>query len=207
MTLDAGKPLVAHGERGLSRKGGAPGNASYYYSFTRLPARGRVRTPGADFGVEGTVWFDREWSTSALGEDQIGWDWFGLQLSDGRELMYYRLRRRDGGIDRMSAGTLVGVDGAATALGPDDVLVEPTGYWSSPLDGARYQVRWQIRLPGEGLVLDVEPVLDDQEMDLAIRYWEGAVRVSGTARGRAVAGRGYLEMTGYDGRAGHGTPR
>ena len=33
---------------------------------------------GARFQVEGLAWMDREWSTSALGPDQVGWDWFAL---------------------------------------------------------------------------------------------------------------------------------
>ncbi|RKZ36905.1 MAG: carotenoid 1,2-hydratase, partial [Gammaproteobacteria bacterium] len=116
LTLQGGKPLVLHGERGLSRKSAEPGNASYYYSRTRLPAAGRVWVGGRAYEVTGEAWLDREWGTSTLGAEQAGWDWFALQLSDGRELMFYQLRRKGGGVDPMSAGTLVSTDGSARGL-------------------------------------------------------------------------------------------
>src|SRR5262249_47866793 len=43
LTLSAGKPPVLQGERGLSRKSAKLGNASYYYSLTRMPVSGTVR--------------------------------------------------------------------------------------------------------------------------------------------------------------------
>jgi predicted secreted hydrolase len=54
-----------------------------------------------------------------------------------------------------------------------------------------------VSLPAESLVLEVEPLLADQELDLSVRYWEGAVRVRGTSGGAAIEGRGYVELTGY----------
>ena len=89
--------------------------------------------------MSGLSWMDREWSTSALGPDLAGWDWFALQLDDGRELMVYRLRRRDGTADAYSAGALV--DGRRRARGrcaPGDVSLEALGDWTSPRSGVRY---------------------------------------------------------------------
>ncbi len=34
-------------------------------------------------------------------------------------------------------------------------------------------------------------------MRTSFTYWEGAVQVSGTSRGRTLSGRGYVELTGY----------
>ena len=116
LTLDAGKPVVLQGDRGLSQKSAEAGNASYYYSHTRMPTQGTVSIGGRNFTVSGASWLDREWSTSALGPDQSGWDWFALQLDDGRELMFYRLRRKDGGMDSFSTGTLVEADGQTRRL-------------------------------------------------------------------------------------------
>jgi predicted secreted hydrolase len=197
LTLATVKPPVLHGERGLSRKSAEPGNASYYYSLTRMPAAGEVRVGSRAFPVEGLAWMDREWSTSALGRDLVGWDWFGLQLDDGRELMVYRLRRLDGGIDAASQGTLVAPDGAARGLGRDAVEVRILDHWTSPRDGTRYPARWRLRAPVAGLDLVVTPLLADQELDLAVRYWEGAVRVDGTVEGRSLGGAGYVELVGY----------
>ncbi len=64
--LDRGKPAVPQGDRGLSRKGPTPGNASYYYSYTRLPVSGTVVSGPDTASVSGDAWLDREWSTSAL---------------------------------------------------------------------------------------------------------------------------------------------
>ncbi|MDW8213492.1 MAG: lipocalin-like domain-containing protein [Roseiflexaceae bacterium] len=192
LTLTAGKPPVLQGDRGLSQKSADAGNASYYYSFTRMPISGTVRVGGATHRVSGLGWMDREWSTSALGENQVGWDWFALHLDDGRDLMFYRLRLRDGGIDPYSKGVLVNADGMAQRLDADDVLVEPLDYWTSPRSGATYPARWRLRVPAEAIDLTLTPLLADQELPVTVVYWEGAVSISGSA-----SGSGYIEMTGY----------
>ena len=203
LLLQAGKPPVLQGERGLSRKGAEPGNASYYYSLTRMPTAGSVRVGGERFAVTGDSWMDREWSTSSLAADQVGWDWFALQLADGSDLMLYRLRRRDGSIEPASSGTAIAPDGSSRPLSLADFQVESGGEWRSPRGGAqdraRYPARWRIRVPKEGLDLDVRPLLADQELDVSIRYWEGAVEIAGSRRGAPVRGHGYVELTGYGG--------
>ncbi|MBL8249530.1 MAG: carotenoid 1,2-hydratase, partial [Candidatus Competibacter sp.] len=131
LTLNATRPVVVQGDRGLSQKSAEPGNASYYYSYTRLPTQGVVRVGDQRFTVSGASWLDREWSTSALGPDQSGWDWFALQLDDGRDLMFYRLRRKDGGMDPFSRGVLVAAGGQARLLRWDEVDLQPLGEWTS----------------------------------------------------------------------------
>ncbi|MDX1513017.1 MAG: lipocalin-like domain-containing protein [Gammaproteobacteria bacterium] len=196
LRLDAGKPVVLQGDRGLSRKSERPGNASHYYSYTRLPAQGSVWVDGEKHSVTGLAWMDREWSTSALDRNQEGWDWFALQLDDGRDVMFYRLRRVGGATDPHSAGTVVGRKGDAIALGAGDVILRPLRFWRSPL-GGRYPVAWRFRVPGRGLDLNIDAVFPAQEHAATLRYWEGAVDVSGTSAGRPVRGRGYAELTGY----------
>lgn len=197
LVLQEGKPPVLQGERGLSRKGSEPGNASYYYSLTRMPTAGTVRVNGQSFQVTGASWMDREWSTSSLGRDQAGWDWLALQLSDGWDAMLYRLRRADGAADPASSGTLIAPDGTSRPLHLADFQLEASGEWRSPRSGARYPARWRVRVPGEELDLDVRPLLADQELDVSFRYWEGAVGIAGTHHGKPVRGRGYVELTGY----------
>jgi predicted secreted hydrolase len=197
LVLQEGKPPVLQGDRGLSRKSAEPGNASYYYSLTRMPAAGTVRLGGESFAVSGAAWMDREWSTSSLGRDQIGWDWFALQLSDGRDLMLYRLRRTDGSADPASSGTVVGPAGEARHLALADFSLTVRGHWPSPRSGARYPSSWRLAIPEEGLDLAITPLLADQELDVSFRYWEGAVEIRGTRQGAPVTGRGYVEMTGY----------
>jgi predicted secreted hydrolase len=197
LLLQEGKPPILQGDRGLSRKSAEPGNASYYYSLPRMPAAGTVRLGEMSFTVTGAAWMDREWSTSSLGKDQIGWDWFALQLGDGREVMLYRLRRADGGIDPASSGTVIGPAGEVRRLGPADMSITALDPWRSPRSGAVYPSRWRLRIPAEGLDLEVTPRLADQELDVSFRYWEGAVAVTGARRGQPVDGQGYVEMTGY----------
>ena len=196
LTLDAGKPPVLQGDRGWSRKGPEPGNASFYYSLTRMPTRGTVELDGERFEVAGGSWMDREWSTSALGPELAGWDWLALQLDDGRDLMLYRLRRRDGTADPWSAGRMIEPDGSSRPLAAADFRLEPLGRWTSPR-GGDYPAGFRVEVPGAGLELEVVPRVADQELATLVRYWEGAVAVTGTdPRGR-VSGAGFLEMTGY----------
>lgn len=194
LQLQRGKPLVLQGDAGLSRKSGDPGNASYYYSYTRLPAVGRVQTVQGDFQVSGQAWLDREWSSSALAADQTGWDWFALHLSDGRDLMVYRLRDANGATHPYSAGVLVDANGSVTPITAAQMEFEPGRTWRSP-DGEHYPVAWRLQV-GE-LQLEVSALLDGQAHRGRFRYWEGAVRASGTDGSAALSAEGYLEMTGY----------
>ena len=197
LVLERGKPPVLQGEDGLSRKSAEPGNASYYYSLTRMPARGTLVLDGERFEVGGDAWLDREWSTSALADDQVGWDWFSLQLDDGSELMYYRLRRRDGSTDPASAGVLVDAAGGTRALAHDEVELVAVGEWHSADGATRYPAGFVLRVPSDELELDVRPRVPGQELRVRYRYFEGAVQATGTRSGSPVAGLGYLEMTGY----------
>jgi predicted secreted hydrolase len=197
LTLAARKPLVAHGDRGLSAKSDEPGNASYYVGYTRMAAEGRLEGAGGPAEVRGEAWFDHEWSTSALGPEAVGWDWFSLQLDDGRELMLFQLRRRDGTVEAVSGGTLVEPDGATRRVAASDVAIEVLDTWRSPHTGARYPARWRLTSPAHGLSLEVVPWTEEQEMRTSFTYWEGAVRVGGTSGGAPVTGAGYVELTGY----------
>ncbi len=197
LRLEPKTPPIPNGEGGLDRKGPEPGNASYYYSIPKLTATGTLSAGEATESVRGTAWMDREWSTSALDAGEAGWDWFALQLDDGRELMFYRIRRKDGAASPFSGGSLIGPEGQRERLGPAAVALEPLAYWTSRASGARYPVAWRLALPERKLVLTVQPYVRDQELDLSVRYWEGAIKVNGTSDGRPVSGEGYLELTGY----------
>jgi predicted secreted hydrolase len=197
LVLASEKPVALQGDRGLSRKGPEPGNASYYYSRSRMSARGTVSAGGEPLPVTGLAWMDREWSTSALGADLVGWDWLALQLDDGRDVMVYRLRRRDGSADAHSAGALIAADGATRPLAAADVTLAVLDRWASPRSRVRYPSRWRLAIPGAALSLEITPRLADQELIVGTRYWEGAVRVEGTADGRPIGGRGYVELVGY----------
>ncbi|MDX1625159.1 MAG: lipocalin-like domain-containing protein [Wenzhouxiangellaceae bacterium] len=196
LDLRAVKPVVLPGERGYSRKGPEPGNASRYYQIPRLEASGRLRLPGREtVEVSGLAWLDREWGSSQLGPGIAGWDWFALQLDDGRDLMLYRLRTDDGEASRFSSGTLTEADGSFRTLGAQSFSLTPMRRWTDGL-GVEWPVEWRVRVPEAGLDLKVRPVMDDQRWDASVIYWEGAVDAEDTESGRAV-GRGYLELSGY----------
>ncbi len=189
LELVATKPIVLQGEAGLSRKGSEPGNASYYYAFTRLATSGQIRLEGRELEVRGNSWFDREWSTSALEANQSGWDWFALQLDDGTDLMVYQMRRDDGRPDPVSSGSRIGPDGTRFALSWSDFQLEVLDWWTSPETSVRYPSGWRLRLPGDQLDLRIEPLVRDQELDLSVLYWEGAVRVEGTHGAQPISGQ------------------
>jgi predicted secreted hydrolase len=192
LVLQPGKPPALQGDRGLSRKSDEPGNASYYYSLTRMPAAGTIRVGGERFEVTGLAWMDREWSTSALGKDQVGWDWFALHLSDGRDLMLYQLRKKDGSADPASSGTVIGPSGETHHLELSDFQLQVLDRWQSPRSKASYPAGWRLRIPSEEIDVRIEPLVADQELDVSFRYWEGAVKIEGSS-----PGKGYVEMTGY----------
>lgn len=198
LTLNASKPMVLQGDQGWDPKGAGSGNASFYYSFTRMETEGTVTVPDGAHAVTGQSWKDHEWSTSALGPDEIGWDWFALQFDDGREIMYYQLRREDGSISPFTGGTLVEVDGSKRHLTKDDVQLKVLDRWTSDVSGAEYPVEWTLTLPAEDLELQVKAVMPNQELNVSVRYWEGAVDIEGSSSGIPIAGVGYVELTGYD---------
>jgi predicted secreted hydrolase len=207
------KPVVLHGRGGLSRKGPGEGQASYYSSLTDLDTRGMIAFGGGRRAVSGRSWFDHEFGSGLLAEDQIGWDWFGLHLSDGRDLMIYLLRRKDGSIEGASAGTLVAPDGSSRPLalradrerGDDRIEFSVTTLdrWLSPRSGGTYPSRWRIAIRSEAIDLFVAPLAAGQELLPAtlpnLIYWEGAVAGTGTIRGRPASCEGYVELTGYAG--------
>lgn len=196
LALTQTKPPALQGEGGLSAKSAEPGSASYYYSLSRLLTEGTVTIGGQTFAVEGTAWKDHEFSTSALGEQALGWDWFGLQLDDDRELMIGQIRQTDGTTDPLFGGLLIEADGSTRYLPAGSFTIEATGRWDSPHTGAAYPSGWLVTVDigsDEPLRLTLTPLLADQELHGGgIAYWEGAVRISGGA-----TGYGYVELTGY----------
>ncbi len=197
LLLEQIKPPALQGDHGLSQKSSAPGNASYYYSLTRLLTEGTVTVDGRIYTVSGATWMDHEFSTSALGPDAQGWDWFGLHLDGERELMLGRIRLADGGHEPVFGGLFVFANGRTRRLDATDFTITETATWTSPHTGATYPAGWEISVDvgdSEPLDLVLTPLLADQELIEGIAYWEGAVRITGDA-----AGYGYVELTGYAG--------
>ena len=201
LKLSSSLAPTLQGENGVSQKSAGLGHASHYYSYCRLASSGSVMVGNQKLSVDGLSWFDHEFGSNQLAANQVGWDWFSLQLNDGRALMLYRMRRKDGSDDPYSSGTLVDANGRARHLKLADFAIRATKTWRSPHSGATYPVRWTLTLPREGLSLDVSPALNDQELQTTrssgVTYWEGACDVAGTQNGRPLRGQAYVELTGY----------
>lgn len=193
LKLDAQKPEIPQGDQGLSQKSQGAGNASYYFSQTRLRTTGTIQIQNQRYSVSGFSWLDREWSTSSLGKNEMGWDWFSLQLADNREIMLYIIRQKDGDISPYSAGTLVNADNSIFPLKKADFTIRPLKKWKSPDTGIEYPSGWKITIPKADLQLEVIPYIKNQEHTHRFIYWEGAVKVSGASQ----QGKGYVELVGY----------
>ena len=194
LRLEALKNIVLQGDEGLSKKSDEPGNASYYYSITRLKTSGIIKQGTKSYRVQGSSWFDHEWSTSALSGNQQGWDWFSVQLDDNTDIMIYKLRLKNGQADPVSSGTIIGKDGKVLRLKYPEFRIEQLSGWKSKETGISYPSGWEIDIPVSGLSMTVEPRLPDQEFNHSFTYWEGAVSVVTTA---GIKGTGYVELTGY----------
>lgn len=203
LDLRSRKQPVLHGANGVHQKAAEAGRASHYVSLTRLETVGTLSSHGKSYRVEGLSWMDHEFFTSQMAADQVGWDWFSIQLDDGSELMIYRLRRRDGSVEPYSGGTYVSPDGQWEALRLNDLRLTPQQTWKSPRTGGAYPIGWLLEVPRLGITLTATARIEDQELvserRLGPSYWEGLMEYRGTRSGKALKGKGYLELTGYAG--------
>lgn len=203
LNLAPQKPPVVHGERGVSQKAAGAGHASHYISLTRMRTAGNIRVGSEEFAVSGLAWMDHEFFTQQLAQDQAGWDWVSVQLSDDTELMLYRMRKKDGSVDPFSSGTFVDAKGRCVHLRSSDFSMTPAGEtWKSPETGTTYPIEWRLSAQKVGLYLTCKTRLKSQELvsqsKIAPNYWEGAMEFAGRREMTPVQGVGYLEMTGYD---------
>jgi predicted secreted hydrolase len=196
------KPAALNGHEGVGVSFKDHGEASRYFSYTRMSAEGRITWRGETERCAGEAWMDREFGTWKTTDGQRGWDWLSLQLEDRTELMVYHIRDREGRPSAFSSGTFVDAAGARTHLAREDFRLEATAHWRSPHTGALYPSAWRLVVPRVGVDVTVTPVLQDQELDTRgttmIVYWEGACAVRGAREGRPVEGRAYVELVGYD---------
>lgn len=208
LLLEPAKPLVMFGENGVSRKGAEKSAASYYLTFPRLKANGKLQYGERELEVSGEVWMDHEISSSQLDRNQIGWDWVSIQLFDGREVMAYILRNEDGSISPFSKLVWIAADGKLTHQSPGEFLWKPGGVWESKETGAVYPVSPSIETKdpntGKPVNFQIRPVILSQEMvggAGGVNYWEGACDVLDDTE--KPVGRAYLELTGYSGDLAH----
>jgi len=199
-TLTPSKKVVLNGKDGVSFKD--EGQASRYFSYTRMGVEGDLVRNGATEHFTGNAWMDREFGTWTPTENQKGWDWFSVQLENGTELMCYRLRNSIGDTSPYSSGTFVDADGNSRILTEKEFSIDALGEWKSPNSGAVYPNAWKLSVPELGIEMTVTPVMSDQELDTRgttmIVYWEGACDVKAIVNGKDIGGRAYVELVGYD---------
>jgi predicted secreted hydrolase len=184
------KPAVVHppGYSGTAETG-----RMYYVSYTRVALEGVI----AGRPVRGEAWMDHQWG------DQLGyqggqatalgalWDWFGLHLSTGVDLMLYRVKDPEGEVVQL-VGTATDPQGQIREL--RNLKMTPVESWTSP-SGRSYHLSWQVE--ADGLDLRLEPLRKDQELLTAstrVAYWEGPVAGSGTWLGQSVQAKGMGEF-------------
>ena len=196
------KSLVVFGTNGVSRKAAEPTAASHYLTYSRLAVDGTVTLSGTNIPVTGEAWMDHEFSSSQLGDGQVGWDWLSLQLYDGRELMAYRMRRKNDEMDAYSTVAWVDGQGRVKQIGPDKFTWTTLQRWKSKTTGADYPsvVQLAAENPNTGKVetFIIQPFVVDQELAGklgGVAYWEGACRVLNAQK--KEVGRAYMELTGY----------
>ncbi len=201
LLLSPAKPPVVHGKNGVSQKASGKGCASHYYSMTRLKTKGTLFIDSQAEPVEGISWMDHEFGSNQLTDEQVGWDWFSIQLDDNSEIMLYIMRRRDGTIDNNSSGTLINSDGSSIHLNYSDFTISSKSTWISPHSQGKYPMGWQVKIPKCKIDLSIEPAFKDQELittrSTDVTYWEGSSQVSGSKNGNPTRGQSYVEMTGY----------
>lgn len=199
LQFDSTQPLLRQGQEGLSRKGPEPSQSSYYYSQPQLTVQGSLTVGGKRMSVDpntGRAWMDHEWSESLLHPEAVGWDWIGMNLTDGSALTAFRLRRADGSAV-WAGGSLRAAGKPTRVFGATEVFFTAERVWISAASSARYPVQWRVQTPSG--IFKVNALLDNQELDSSSStgaiYWEGLSELQNAA-GQTV-GKGYLEMTGY----------
>jgi predicted secreted hydrolase len=201
LLLTPEKKPVIHGHNGISQKAEGEGYASHYYSITRLKTEGKIFFEKKEIPVQGRSWMDHEFGSTQLRAYQVGWDWFGIQLENGADLMIYQIRHQDRRIDPYSSGTIIFPDGNLQPLPLKDFEIKFLDQWKSQKSGALYPSKWRIDVPSHRIELTLTPTVKDQELitqeSTRVTYWEGSVRVEGKYQGNPIKGMGYVELTGY----------
>jgi predicted secreted hydrolase len=201
LLLNSLKPAVIHGKNGVSQKASCKGCASHYYSMTRLETEGYIYVDNKSSKVSGLTWMDHEFGSNQLTKEQVGWDWYSVQLKNNVEVMLYLLRDAHGGIDPNSSGTIVYPNGKSRHLNLAEFSAKALGRWHSDRTHGEYPMGWEVEIPSEKCKLTIKPSFEDQELatgkSTGVTYWEGTASVEGSFADKKVDGQAYVEMTGY----------
>ena len=202
LSLTPIKKRVFHGKNGISIKGDNKGNASHYFSYTRMKTEGSIFIKGEKFQVKGSSWMDREFSSNPLNPSLVGWDWFSIKLDNQTEIMLYQLRKKNGNTDPHSSGTFISADQNYHHLTLNEFSISNKSSWTSEKTGAIYPAVWEIDILESDIHLIITPDFSNQELyhlrSISGSYWEGSVSIKGSVGGKPVTGTGYVELVGYE---------
>ncbi|QMV41904.1 lipocalin family protein [Cohnella cholangitidis] len=176
-------------------------NGFYYYSSTRNSVKGRIYDEEGSEQVSGEGWFDHQWGRNYELLKGEGWNWFGLQLDDGRELLISQLHAADPASPPASP-TAIFILNDRASMSVNNIKLQPLRFWKSFRSGMTYPIEWRILLPDYRLELRVAPLIDNQEMPIIgpIRaIWEGVCLVTGVDHEcrKPIRGKGFVELAGY----------
>lgn len=176
-------------------------DAMAYASYPTLQLKGLVDGKR----VKGQAWLDHQWGNyggwfiNQPKEAKLrGWDWFGINLSDGSEIlsMIHRDMKSHRPVDSFGVARLKG----KLICDLSKIVIKPIKYWRSSRTHIQYPVQWQLRIKEIEADLMIEALVDDQEISifgLARAIWEGVAKVKGSVRGHAVSGHARVELFGY----------
>jgi predicted secreted hydrolase len=190
------KPVSLIGETGKPDK-------LYYYSFPRNKVKGYIKKNHSTEYVTGEGWFDHQWGYRGDLITKTGWNWFGLQLEDGRELLINEFRAIKTGDTFSPMANLIEHNGELKFT--RNLTLQPSNYWKSPLTNAIYPLNWIITIPEFNMTINISAVFKEQEMPVIAplnAIWEGVCSVSGketkpNRRSVPLTGKGFLELVGY----------
>jgi len=200
LTMNSSAPPVLQGDNGFSKKNAEGSIASYYYSYPSMDSAGTIRIGNTNHSVTGSSWMDREWSSAVLAKGQSGWDWFALHLDDQTQLMLFRVRDSQNPENTYRTAHLIRNNDSNVIIDNDAITMAVTDWWESPATGSKYPVAWRLRSEKQDATFSVTvtPQIQNQELDLAFRYYEGAIFFEGRLNDRSIEGQGYMELTGYE---------
>lgn len=190
----AERPIMAVG--GSGETGFTNPTDMYYFSTTHCAVHGTVRIGGHLIDISsGLGWYDHQWGSS-WGVENDGWDWLGIQLNDGRDILAYRQRHLDTGGIGVTAATTMSPSGKLTVETKAQLTPIAGGAWTSPHTSITYPLSWTLVLPGQNVRFIVTPDVKDQEVRVLAggrAIWEGACTVTG----KGIRGVAFLELVGY----------
>ena len=177
------------GDSGYSKKHELIPVASYEYIFPFLTVRGSITLNNKVYTIAGSAILEHEWASGFLDENQQGWDWFIINLSNSRKLLVTQYRHKDQTPYRY--GTLLDNHGGLISLDEDDFTLQ-TLPARQLKNGRKLPLQWIINVPKYNINLTTQVVRNEQWLDTLIPYWQGPITTTGSHQVT-----GFMQLTGY----------